>query len=177
VLAATTGHGVMSTMHTVGVAETQRRAIMAIPADQRSAVAIDLMEMSTMYVTQLLVPGVTKPRVAVREYIKFDAATKRKIIAQPMERWTTVIQDLMRRGDVECQRMIDAAEKLHRAGEIDDHQLIYLSARQREAERVKPIAPEAPAVPLSLGGSMVPFSVDADENFDFSEAEVIKENA
>lgn len=48
VVAATTGHGVMSTMHTVGVAETLRRAIMALAPDQRASVGIDLMQMSTM---------------------------------------------------------------------------------------------------------------------------------
>jgi defect-in-organelle-trafficking protein DotB len=172
VTAAMTGHGVMSTMHTIGVAETLRRAIMALPVDQRASVAIDLMEMSSMYVTQLLVPGLKRGRVAVREYIKFDATTRRKIVAQPLESWTSLIQNMMKNGEVESQRMIDAAERLYEAGEIDDVQLDFLSARQREADRVQPVNPRAPQIAISSGDAGVPFDPNADAGFDFSRAEV-----
>lgn len=172
VTAAMTGHGVMSTMHTIGVAETLRRAIMALPADQRASIAIDLMEMSSMYVTQLLVPRVGGGRCAVREYIKFDAQTRRKIIAQPIEAWTGMIQTMMLKGEVELQRMIDAAQKAHKNGLISDYWLGYLSARQREFEKEKPVDLAAPPM-VAPGSATGSFTPEADENYSFDKAAAV----
>ncbi len=174
VLASTTGHGVMTTMHTIGVAETIRRAIMSIPSEQRAGVAIDLMQMSNMYVTQLLVPKKGGGRIAIREYIKFDAASRREIMKHSVDEWTTVVQDLMRNKEVECQRMIDAAQDAYDKGLIDDEHLEYLSARQREVDRKakNSIDLNGPQVGSELGVNFVP---DMDEGrYDFENATPVK---
>ena len=171
ILACVSGHQVISSMHTVGAAETLRRAIMALPADRRAGSAIDLMEMSTMYVTQLLRPGLKKPRVAIREYVKFDAKARRKIIDAPLEKWTALIQDMMIRGDVECQRMIDSAKRLYDAGEIAEEEYDFLSSRQRGMDRdsKRVIEAEAPAfVEADQGGLLChgEFSRDLEDKQD-----------
>src|SRR5690606_24879411 len=44
VMAGLTGHLVMTTMHTIGVGETLRRAVMPFPDDSRRSMAVDIME-------------------------------------------------------------------------------------------------------------------------------------
>lgn len=157
VLAANTGHGVITTMHTVGVAETVRRAIMAIPADQRAGVGVDLIDISNFYITQLLVPKIGGGRVPVREYMVFDAAARRRIIEAPMEMWTQVIQQMMIRGEVECARMIDSAGELFEAGDISEQSYEMLALRQKHIDRSveqHAINPDAPA--QNLDGLPIP---------------------
>lgn len=150
ITAAMTGHRVYSTLHTSGVAETARRAIMALPPDQREAIAIDMMEMASMFMTQLLVPARKGGRIAVREYMVFDAKTRRAIVNAPLEKWTSLIQDMMIEGKCESQRMIDHAQRLFDAGEIEESEYHILAARQK-GTKTAPIDPSAPII--GLGGS------------------------
>lgn len=135
VTAVTTGHPSISTMHTIGVSETVRRAIMAISPDQRAGIGVDLIDVSRCFITQLLVPKIGGGRVAIREYLVFDAALRRKIIAAPMERWTLMIQEIMANGEADCCRMIDSARRAYEAGLIGEEDYDKLALRQRQVER------------------------------------------
>ncbi len=161
IMAGMTGHRVYSTMHTMGAAETIRRAIMAFPPDQREAIAIDMIEIAAMFMTQLLVPRLGGGRIAVREYIVFDAKSRRKIVNSPLEKWTSILQDMMINKEVDCQRMIDHAQKLYEAGKISENEYESLAARQRGLDKIKPISPDAPAISLGADAK-IPFDTDLD---------------
>ncbi|WP_174502088.1 type IV pilus twitching motility protein PilT [Acidiphilium sp. C61] len=156
VTAVTTGHPCISTMHTIGVSETVRRAIMAISPDQRAGIGVDLIDVARCFITQLLVPKIGGGRIAVREYLVFDAALRRRIIEAPMEQWTVMIQEIMARGEAECCRMIDSARKAFEAGHIAEEDYEKLALRQRQVERQSAqnvIDPNGRAV--SMGGAPV----------------------
>lgn len=165
VLAANTGHGVMSTMHTIGVAETVRRAIMAISPDQRAGVGVDLIDISNLYISQLLVPKIGGGRVPIREFMIFDDSARRRIIKSPMEQWTQVIQDMMIRGDVECQRMIDASKIAFENGLISEDTHLKLSMRQQQTT-VQPIDRTQPAITESGGSQRFDADMDLAEDIE-----------
>lgn len=162
ITAAMTGHKLMSTMHTIGAAETLRRAIMSLPPEQRAAVAIDMMEVASMFVSQLLVPRVGGGLTAVREYVVFDAASRRRIVNAPLDQWTGLLQSMMTDGEIESQRMIDHARRLFEAGEIDERQFEIVAARQRVRDRrLAPISEDGPQLREAVGGGLG-FSPDLD---------------
>lgn len=146
--AVLTGHGVKTTLHTIGVAETTRRVIMMFPPDQRDSAAIDLIETANMFMTQLLVPKIGGGRLAVREYAIFDAKARRKIINTPTEKWSSTIQDMMINKEMPSARMIDQAKLAFDKGLIAEEQYNYLAARQRSRDRQA-------ARPIDLEGKQI----------------------
>lgn len=109
ITAAQTGHLVLSTAHTNGVAETVRRLVTAFPGDEQSMRQNDIVEALRIIVTQRLIPTKDGKRTPIREFRVFDEADRvamssatpaeisavtRKIVS---EKGQTMVQDLNRK--------------------------------------------------------------------------------
>jgi len=132
--AALTGHPVYTTLHTSGVAETMRRLVNAFTGEERAGRTIDILETIRLCIWQKLVPTVDGKRVALREYLVFDEATRDILLSQDPNDVTHETRRLVReRG----QTMAVDAEEKYKAGIIDQrtYDLVTLGAkRQDEAE-------------------------------------------
>lgn len=115
--AAKTGHLLLSTMHTNGVPSTMRRMVGGFPSEQRDSSFIDIMENIRLIVNQRLVPSRDGRRVALREYLVFDAQIKNKIYSVPIERAPMMTRQMM----VQYGKpLIRSAEERYQDGLIDE---------------------------------------------------------
>lgn len=131
--AALTGHLVLTTLHTIGVPETIRRLLIPFAREERDTVAVDLLQVLNMVVTQILVRDRHGGRVAIREYLVFDQTIRRKLEALSSDRWPALLRDMIDSGQSEAQSMLEAATALLRAGRIDEQVHGYVTARQAVA--------------------------------------------
>lgn len=107
--AALTGHPVYTTLHTSGVAETMRRLVTSFSGDQRVGRTIDILETIRLCIWQKLVPTVDGKRVALREYLVFDEATRDLLLDGDPNEVTATTRKLVRQ---QGQLMtVDAKEK------------------------------------------------------------------
>jgi defect in organelle trafficking protein DotB len=127
--ASLTGHLLYSTMHTIGVAETLRRAVTPFPGDERRAMAIDILEVLRMVVTQILVPREGGGKVACREYMVFDDKARTQIMNAEIDDWPKVIRRLLTERSCIGQSMADNAIGLHEQGLISDKTMRHLTNR------------------------------------------------
>ncbi|MBO9428664.1 ATPase, T2SS/T4P/T4SS family [Sulfitobacter sp. R18_1] len=128
--ASLTGHLMYSTMHTIGVAETLRRAVTPFPGDERRAMAIDILEVLRMIVTQILLPREGGGKVACREFMVFDDDTREKVLAAEIDDWPKVIRRLLAEGNCIGQSMADCAIGLHDQGLISKNTLRHITKRE-----------------------------------------------
>lgn len=127
--AALTGHLLFSTMHTIGVAETLRRAVMPFPGDERRAMAVDIMETMRMVVTQILLPKKGGGKVACREYMIFDQYVRNKMLDSDVDDWPQLARALLQEGKVIGKGMIQSAQELYTKNLIDDNVYKYVTNR------------------------------------------------
>lgn len=127
--AALTGHVLYSTMHTIGVPETLRRAVMPFPGDERRSMGIDIMETLRMVVTQILVPKVGGGKVGCREYMIFDDKTRSRLLDEEIDNWPQVTRRLLKEGNCIGQSMATSAQKLLEQGLISDTTFRHISKR------------------------------------------------
>ena len=127
--AALTGHVLYSTMHTIGVAETLRRAVMPFPGDERRAMAIDILDTLRMVVTQILLPREGGGMVGCREYLVFDDDVRLRLIEIDVDDWPKEIRNILEEGNCMGSSMADSARKLLDKGEISEERYRYLSNR------------------------------------------------
>lgn len=117
--AGLTGHLVYTTMHTIGVAETLRRAIIPFPEASRRAMAVDIMESLRMCVTQLLVPKIGGGKVGIREFMVFGPKVRDRFLNEKdVDSWPRLARRLLSEQAAVGQTMQQAALKLLYAGEI-----------------------------------------------------------
>ncbi len=128
-----TGHLVYSTMHVIGVAETLRRAVQPFPGDERDAMAIDIMQSMRMIVTQLLFPRVGGGRVALREFMVFDAGTRTQFLQQEVGRWPAFARSLMLQRKAVSKTMSDSAYEAHRSGALSKETFKQIVQSQRDS--------------------------------------------
>lgn len=128
--AALTGHLLYTTMHTIGVAETLRRAVMPFPGSERRSIAVDIMESLRMIVTQILVPKVGGGKVGCREYMVFDDKARFRLLETDVDDWPKVTRKMLSNKEVQGQSMIQAATRLFENGEIDERTLSWFTARE-----------------------------------------------
>lgn len=138
--AALTGHLVMSTMHTIGVPETIRRAIMPFSAQEKSGIAVDLLESLNLVVTQLLLPRVGGGRIACREYIIFDAKVRANLINQDIDLWPAKLREIMTQGWAQSATMAESADKLLRGGLISKETHEWIASRTSRESKIARIA-------------------------------------
>ena len=127
--AGLTGHVLHSTMHTNGVAETLRRAVMPFPGDERRAMAVDIMEMMSMVVTQVLLPRQGGGKVACREYMVFSEDVRDRMLREEIDDWPQVARRLLKEGECVGQSMEHGARKLAEKSLITDQTYKYLARR------------------------------------------------
>lgn len=118
--AASTGHVLYSTMHTIGVAETMRRAVLPFPSETRRGMAIDILETMRMVVTQSLFEREGGGKVGCREYLVFDDKVRNQLLETDVDDWPRKVRAIMAEGDCKGQRMADGARKLAEQGLISD---------------------------------------------------------
>lgn len=127
--ASLTGHMVMSTMHTIGVADTIRRAIKPFSASEKNSVAADLLECLNLVVTQLLLPRKGGGRIACREYVVFDRKIRTTLIGLDPDDWPTKLRDMMAERRVVGLSMADSARKLLEADKITPEIFEWIASR------------------------------------------------
>ena len=76
VIAAQTGHLVLTTAHTNNVSETLRRMINVFSPEERLSKQVDLIEAANLIIAQRLVPSVDGRRTPIKEYLVFDDDVK-----------------------------------------------------------------------------------------------------
>ncbi len=91
--AALTGHTVMTTLHSKGVVDAIRRALVMFPAEQQQAKMYDLIQTLKTVVWQKLVPAVNGKLVALQEYIIFDEVLREKLIDKSLSSIDTILKD------------------------------------------------------------------------------------
>jgi defect-in-organelle-trafficking protein DotB len=126
-----TGHLVYTTMHTSGVAETVRRAIMVFPADERLGMAVDIMSALRMAVTQILVPRVGGGKVACREFLLFTPEVRGRFLEEPAEGWAALCRTVMAERAAPCQTMAEGAARLLEAGTISRETFDFVCRGER----------------------------------------------
>lgn len=128
--AALTGHLVLTTLHTIGVPETIRRLLIPFAREERDTVAVDLLQVLNLVVTQILVRDPHGGRVAIREFLVFDHQVRRALEAEPSDRWPALLRSLLSSGRVLGRSMAESAAALLRDGRLDEETYAYVTARQ-----------------------------------------------
>jgi defect-in-organelle-trafficking protein DotB len=130
--AALTGHVLYSTMHTIGVAETLRRAIMPFPGDERRSMAVDIMETMRLSVTQILLPKVGGGKVGCREYMIFDEKSRNKFLDEEVDEWPQLARRLLEERKCEGSSMKNSAYNLLNQNLISEDTYNYIANRTKE---------------------------------------------
>jgi Tfp pilus assembly pilus retraction ATPase PilT len=135
--AATTGHMVYTTMHSIGVSAAIRRLVQLHRPDERAAVAPRILEAIEVICSQNLVPAVDGTRIALREFLIFDAQVKARLGVLPMEDWPAEIDRFMADGHPLSQTMREAAKRASdRIGDdIQDRTLALWEALARSGSQ------------------------------------------
>jgi len=129
VMAGLTGHLVFTTMHTIGVGETLRRAVMPFPDDTRRAMAVDIMESLRMVVTQLLLPRIGGGKVGCREFMVFGREIREEFLKEDVDRWPRLARRLLAEERAIGKTMAASALELLARGEIDEATYERVAAR------------------------------------------------
>jgi defect-in-organelle-trafficking protein DotB len=135
--AALTGHLVLTTLHTVGVPETVRRLLLPFPAEERETMAIDLLQVLNLIVTQLLVRDRTGGRTPIREFLVVTPELRHLLETRPLADWPRLLRETLSTGRAPGRSLAASARLLARQGRIDDETAAYIAAREtREQARI-----------------------------------------
>lgn len=94
--AALSGHMTFSTLHTIGVAATIRRALGFYNSDERRGVALDMLQALKYTITQQLIPRADgRGKIAIREYLYFNTPIVNVLSRYEPEEWPTIINKIM----------------------------------------------------------------------------------
>lgn len=126
--AARSGHLLMSTMHTNGVASTFRRAVGMFPEGERNARALDVIETVNVIVTQRLLRTLDGKRAPIREILVFDSQIRNELLECPMDRIPAVARDLTERYG---QTMESDARRLLDEGVISQDEFKLVAAGEK----------------------------------------------
>lgn len=117
ITAAETGHLVLSTLHTVGAANTIDRIIDVFPPHQQNQIRIQLASAINSVISQQLLPTIdNKRRKAVFEIMHANIAIKNLIREAKPHQVSSIIQTSKRQG---MQTMDDAIYELYSNNDID----------------------------------------------------------
>lgn len=129
ITAALTGHAVFSTMHTIGVAETIRRTMVAFPAAERHGVAVDMMEALRLAVTQVLLPRSGGGKVACREFMVFTPEVRARFLKAEIDAWPSLARALLADRAAPGRSMTESADALLGRGLISQATFDYVAMR------------------------------------------------
>ena len=136
VKASLTGHLVMSTMHTIGVPESIRMAMMRFPGSERRAIAADLLETLNLVVTQLLLPQVGGGKVGCREFLVFDRKVRTALVGLDPDKWPAKLREMLTARQVVGRSMADSARTLLTEGRITPEIYEWIAARTSAESKV-----------------------------------------
>ncbi len=115
--AALTGHPVYTTVHSNGVAETMRRLVNSFAQEERNSKTIDILETIRLVIWQKLVPTVDGKRIALREYLVFDADIRDRLLSCPIDKITSETRKLVKANN---KTMFDDAKNKYKQGIISE---------------------------------------------------------
>jgi len=116
-IAAETGHLVLSTLHTPNAAETVERIISLFPADQQKQILVQLAASLRAVISQQLLPQKSGGLVAAREIMITNPAVANLIRENKIAQIPSVIQTSKREG---MQTMQTAIKQLYTDGLIEE---------------------------------------------------------
>lgn len=109
--ASQTGHLVISTSHTTGVAATLRRMIIVFPSNERDGMQADIIEQIHMIVSQRLLRTVEGGRIAIKEKLVFTKKMKDHLLKiNPLQINVAIREILASHNEgllVEAQKLLD----------------------------------------------------------------------
>ena len=130
---AMTGHVCYSTMHVIGVAETLRRAVQPFDGPEQAAMAVDIMQSLRLVVTQLLYPRASGGKVALREYMVFDAGTRAQFLRADPGTWPDLARRTMLGRKAVCKTMADSAYEAYDTGTLSKDWYKTIVSAQRDS--------------------------------------------
>ncbi|WP_119328515.1 type IV pilus twitching motility protein PilT [Cysteiniphilum halobium] len=110
--AALTGHSVFSTLHSQSVTQAINRLLMLFPHEEKQRIYYDFFSTVAAIIWQTLVPSSNGKRIALREYIIFDAALKAKLLSSSNELVASIIKQAMEQNQTSLTH--DATKLLHK---------------------------------------------------------------
>jgi len=115
--AAISGHFVIGTTHTRGVAYTIRRLVQGFAASERDGLSWDLIDALRVVLYQRLVFRADGPgRIALREWLPFDPILRDRLLGTPANDWRSLIDEAL----IEREQTIQHdARRAYQAGLID----------------------------------------------------------
>ncbi len=127
--AGVTGHAVYSTTHAPSIAGAFKRVVgMYPPSEQRGLIATFL-DVMRLCITQRLVPRVGGGRVALREYLVFDQATRVRLAQVDPDRLALAVHtEVADKG----QTLLMDAQRKHDEGLISTETLAIIEAEWRD---------------------------------------------
>lgn len=142
--AARSGHLLMTTMHSNGVASTVRRAVGMFPEGERNGRAIDIAESMNIALTQRLLRTVDGRRAPIREYLIFDDQIRDILLSAKIDTWPAVARDLTKKHGM---TLADDAKRLFddRQISLKEYKLIAAQEVQRDADSEAKIQSEIPS--------------------------------
>jgi len=120
---AETGVAAYTTLHTRSVPESPSRVINMFPETERPAIAATLLAAMRLIVYQRLVPKAGGGRVALREYLVFSEAHRRRLVDTPIDRLIPVLTEIV---EQDGQTLLQDAERKHAEGLIDNETIALI---------------------------------------------------
>lgn len=130
--AAETGHLVLSTLHTVGAANSIDRIIDVFPASQQQQIRIQMSMVLQAVVSQQLLPGVSGKQVAAFEILKANNAIRTMIREGKSHQIDSVIHDSAKD---EMKTMDMSLVELFKDGKIDEETLLTYATNKELVKR------------------------------------------
>lgn len=133
--AAETGHLVLSTLHTVGAAETINRIIDVFPPSQQHQIKIQLSMVLHSIVSQQLIPSLDNQLIPAFEILMTNSAIKTQIRDGKTHQIDNYIQSGKKEGML---AMDDSIYQLFKDGKISvDNAMLYASNSEVMAKKVQ----------------------------------------
>ena len=130
--AAETGHLVLSTLHTIGAANTIDRVIDVFPASQQQQIRVQLSMVLQAIVSQQLLPGINKELLPAFEILKMNNAIRTMIRDNKVHQIDSVIYASAKE---EMRTMDSSILELYTRGLIDDKTALNFAANQEVVSR------------------------------------------
>ncbi len=134
--ASITGHAVYSTVHAPSVAQAFSRIVKMFPVAQQRSTVATLLDVMRLCITQRLVPKVGGGRVALREYLVFDQATRTKLASVDPDALATAVH---REVEAQGQTLLRDAEGKHQSGQISEDTLAIIAAEWRDFTKTEAV--------------------------------------
>lgn len=128
--AAEIGVCAYSTVHTRGVAETPSRIINVFPKDMQNQITSTLISSLRLIIQQRLLPSTQGGRIALREYLVFDANLRHELLSENVEHLIPIIQDMLEK---KGQTLLEDARLKFEEGLISEESFRQI---KKEQERV-----------------------------------------